>query len=136
MLLQLKNTKRVKEIAKILEDDNFQNMSTALYKHLQDQSTALKVANPDVSICHVHDRGCDSIEYLEFIKDTLKDDVVVRVKKTRNSEQTKINPETNRKIKVKLIDSKFANSEVYPIDKMTMKGKQYQQVNVILIGIQ
>ena len=125
---KIKNEKRVQEIAKMIEDKSYQNISTLLYKHLEEQSKALKKANPEVSICHVHDRGCDSIEYLEFIKDTLKDDVVVRVKKTRNSEQTKINPETNRKIKVKLIDSKFANSEVYLIEKMTMKGKKYQQV--------
>jgi len=70
----------------------------------------------------------NSIEYLEFIKGTLKDDVVVRAKKTRNSEQTKINPKTNRTIKVKLIDSEFANNKVYLIEKMTMKGKHYQQV--------
>ena len=50
------------------------------------------------------------------------------MKKTRNSEQTKINPETNRKIKVKLIDSKFANNKVYLINQMTIKGKKYQQV--------
>ena len=125
---KIKNTKRVKEIAQILEDDNFQNMSTALYKHLQDQSTALKVANPDVSICHVHDRGCDSAEYLEFIKDKLHDDAVVRAKKSRNSQQTKINPKTKRTVKIKLIDSDFAHKKVYLIDKLTLKGNHYQQV--------
>jgi hypothetical protein len=125
---KIKNKKRVKEIAKLIEDDTYHNMSTLLYKHLEEQSISLKEANPEVSICHVHDRGCDSIEYLEFIKETLKDDVVVRAKKTRNSEQTRINPKTNRTLKVKLIDSEFTNSKVYLIDKMTMKGKQYQQV--------
>ncbi|MDQ7067883.1 MAG: hypothetical protein Q9M40_07845 [Sulfurimonas sp.] len=59
----------------------------------------------------MHDRGCDSVEYLEFIKETLGDDAVVRAKKSRNSEQTKINPKTSRKVKVKLIDSKFANEK-------------------------
>jgi len=75
-------------------------MSTLLYKHLKEQSVALKEANPELSICHVHDRGCDSVEYLEYIKETLKDDVIVRAKKTRNSEQTRINPKTNHTIKV------------------------------------
>jgi len=125
---KIKNKKRVQEIAKLIEDETYHNMSTVLYKHLQEQSIALKEANPELSICHVHDRGCDSIEYLEFIKETLKDDVVVRAKKTRNSEQIKINPKTNRTIKVKLIDSEFANNKVYLIEKMTMKGKHYQQV--------
>jgi hypothetical protein len=123
---KIKSENRVQEIAKMIEDKSYHNnVSTLLYKHLEKQSIALKKANPELSICHVHDRGCDSVEYLEFIKETLKDDVVVRAKKTRNSEQTRINPQTNRRIKVKLIDSKFANNEVYPIDKMTMKGKQY-----------
>ena len=122
------NKKRVKEIAQMIKDESYHNMSTVLYKHLKKQSIALKKGNPNVSICHVHDRGCDSIEYLEFIKETLKDDVVVRAKKTRNSEQTRVNPKTNRKVKVKLIDSKFVNTKVYLIDKMTMKGKHYQQV--------
>ena len=125
---KIKNEQRVQEIEELIEKDTHHNMSTVLYKHLKEQSIALKEANPELSICHVHDRGCDSVEYLEYIKETLKDDVVVRAKKTRNSEQTRVNPKTNRKIKVKLIDSKFANNKVYLIDKMTMKGKQYQQV--------
>jgi len=125
---KIKNKQRVKEIAKLIKDDTYHNMSTLLHKHLKEQSIALKEANPELSICHVHDRGCDSIEYLEFIKETLKDDVVVRAKKTRKSEQTRINPKTKRKIKVNLIDSEFAHNKVYLIDKMTMKGKQYKQV--------
>lgn len=125
---KIKNTTRVKEIEELIKKDTHHNTSTLLHKHLKEQSVALKESNPELSICHVHDRGCDSVEYLEFIKETLKDDVVVRAKKTRNSEQTKINPKTNRTIKVKLIDSKFANNKVYLIDKMTMKGKHYKKV--------
>jgi len=125
---KIKNTQRVEEIAKLLEDDNYHNVSTLLYQHLQDQSTAYKAANADVSICHVHDRGCDSAEYLEFITDTLHDDAVVRAKKSRNSNQTKVNPKTGRKIKVKLIESEFAHKKVYLIDHLTMKGNHYSQV--------
>lgn len=125
---KIKNRQRVKEIAQMIEDDNYQNMSTLLYKHLKDQSEALKEVNPNISICHVHDRGCDSAEYLEFITDTLHDDAVVRAKKSRNSEQTKINPKTNRKVKVKLIVSDFRYKKVYLIDKLTLKGKHYSQV--------
>ena len=125
---KIKDEARVQEIAKMIKEESYQNINTVLYKHLEAQSKALKKANPELSICHVHDRGCDSVEYLEFIKETLKDDVVVRAKKTRNSQQTKINPKTNRKIKVKLIDSEFANNEIYSIEQMTMQGKKYQQV--------
>ena len=98
-------------------------MRNTLEKHLKDQSVALKKENPDISICHVHDRGEDSIEYLEFIKDTLNDNTVVRVKKSRNSNQTIINPKTKKKNFVKLVDSKFENKSQYHIDKLTIKGK-------------
>jgi len=125
---KIKNSARVKEIAQMIEDNNYQNISTTLYKHLEDQSKAFKVNNPNISICHVHDRGCDNAEYLEFITDILHDDVVVRAKKSRNSGQTRINPKTNRQIKVKLIESEFAHKKVYLINHLTMKGNHYQQV--------
>lgn len=125
---KIKNTQRVKEIAQLIEDNNYQNMSTVLYKHLKDLSESLKTANPNISICHVHDRGCDSAEYLEFVRDTLHDDAVVRAKKSRNSNQTKINPKTKRTIKIKLIESLFTHQKVYLIDNLTMKGKHYAQV--------
>jgi len=125
---KIKNIQRVQEIDTLIEKETYHTMSTLLHKHLKQQSEALKKENPELSICHVHDRGCDSVEYLEFIKETLQDDVVVRAKKSRNSEQTKINPKTSRKVKVKLIDSEFTNKKVYLIDKLTLKGRHYQQV--------
>jgi len=125
---KIKNTQRVKEIDKLIKEDNYHNTSTLLYKHLQQQSEALKKANSNLSICHVHDRGCDNVEYLEFIQEVLGDDAVVRSKKSRNSEQTKINPKTNRRTKVKLIESEFAHKKVYLIDNLTLKGRHYQQV--------
>ncbi len=129
---KIKNVQRKEEIAKKIEEENYINMTTTLEKHLQDQSVALKAANPDISLCHVHDRGADSVEYLEFISETLNDDAVIRAKKTRNSNQRKINPKTNREVHVKLIDSEFANKKVYLIDKLTLKGKLYQHVKCLL----
>ncbi|MDQ7061426.1 MAG: hypothetical protein Q9M43_09955 [Sulfurimonas sp.] len=80
---KIKNTQRVQEIDKLIEEETYHTMSTLLHKHLQQQSEALKKENPELSICHVHDRGCDSVEYLEFIKETLGDDAVVRAKKVK-----------------------------------------------------
>jgi len=127
---KIEDDTRIAEIKAAIDDDNYINMRNTLEKHLQDQSTALKKKNPNISICHVHDRGEDSIEYLEFIKDTLGDDTVVRAKKSRNSTQYNINPTTKRKNYIKLIDSKFENKSEYHIDKLTLKGKLYQQVKV------
>jgi len=127
---KIENNVRKQEIKEAIDDDSYINMRNTLEKHLKDQSEALKLANPDISICHVHDRGEDSIEYLEFIRKTLKDDTVIRAKKTRNSAQYTINPETNRKKFIKLIDAKFKNRSEYHLDKLTLKGKLYQNVKV------
>lgn len=129
---KIKNIQRKEEIEKKIEEQNYINMTTTLEKHLKDQSVALKEANPDISLCHVHDRAADNIGYLEFISEILKDDAVIRAKKTRNSNQTKINPKTNRKVHIKLIDSEFANKKVYLIDKLTLKGKCYQQIKCLI----
>jgi len=127
---KIENNVRKQEIKEAIDDDSYINMRNTLEKHLKDQSEALKLANPDISICHVHDRGEDSIEYLEFIRKTLKDDTVIRAKKTRNSAQYTINPETNRKKFIKLIDAKFKNRSEYHLDKLTLKGKLSQNVKV------
>ena len=129
---KIKNTQRKAEIAKMIEEDSYINMTTTLHKHLRDQSEAFKEENSDVSLCHIHDRGCDSVGYLEFIKEELGDDAVVRVKKSRNSNQTKLNQKTGREVKIKLIDSEFANKKVYLINNLTLKGKHYQQVKCLI----
>jgi hypothetical protein len=123
---------RKQEIKQAIDDNNYINMKNTLHKHLKDQSVALKQSNPDISICHVHDRGEDSIEYLEFIKDDLNDDTVVRVKKSRNSNKYTINPDTKRKNYIKLIDVEFKNKTTYHLDKLTLKGKLYQDVKIVL----
>ncbi len=129
---KIKNPHKKAQIAAKIEDESYVNTGVILKKHLKDQSDAFKQANPDISLCHVHDRAADSIEYLEFVKDDLGDDAVVRVKKSRNSGQTKINPATNKKVHIKLIDSDFANQKVYLIEKMTLKGKCYQNSKCLI----
>ena len=129
---KIKNPVRKAEMKKKLEDESFINMGIILKKHLKKQSEAFKKANPNISLCHVHDRAADSIEYLDFVKNELGDDAVVRVKKSRNSNQTKINPDTGRKVHIKLIDSEFANQKVYLIKKLTLKGKCYQNTRCMI----
>jgi len=62
----------------------------------------------------------------------LNDDAVVRVKKSRNSNQRKINPDTNKKVHLKLIDSEFANQKVYLIEKLTLKGKCHKNAKFLI----
>jgi hypothetical protein len=129
---KIEDENRKKEIEKVIENKDYINIQITLEKHLKDQSEAFKEANKDISICHVHDRAEDNIAYFKFIKDTLKDDFVVRGKKIRNSNQFTIDPENDKKNYIKLIDAKFANKFNYHIDKLTLKGKKYQQVKVTL----
>lgn len=128
----IKNPVRKAEIAAKIEDESFINISEILKKHLKKQSEAFKQVSPDISLCHVHDRAADSVDYLEFVKDELGDDAVIRVKKSRNSNQTQINPDTGRKVHIKLIHSEFANQKVYLIAKLTLKGKCYQNAKYLI----
>jgi hypothetical protein len=60
----------------------------------------------------------------------LKD--AVRATKKRVSSQTKVNKETEKVSKIKLIDSKFENSNKEVIKKLRLKGKLYEQAQSII----
>ena len=64
---KIEDDKRREQIKEAIENKDYINMKNTLNKHLLDQSRAMKLSNPAISICHVHDRGEDGIEYLEFI---------------------------------------------------------------------
>ena len=51
----------------------------------------------------------------------------MRVKKSRNSNQTKINSKTNKEKKIKLIDAKFKNKEEFRIEKLKIKNRIFEQ---------
>ena len=129
---KLEDENRVKKIEEAIKNNDYINTEIILQKHLKEQSVSFKKVNPNISICHVYDRAADDIKYFEFVRETLQDDFIVRVKKSRNSNQFTINPETKRKNYIKLIDAKFANEFEYHIDKLTIKGKLYQQIKIKL----
>jgi hypothetical protein len=70
-------------------------------------------------------------KYFEHIDQTLKDEFVIRGTAKRVSNQSKLNEKGN-KVKVKLIDSEFANRKSEVIEKLRLKGKLYQQAQVII----
>ena len=106
-------------------------MTLSVRKQTQRVSESLKAKNPNVTLCHVHDRFCDSVGYMEHIDQTLKDEFVVRAKLSRNSNKTKINAK-GKKQTIKLIDAEFSNKKQYIIDKLRLKGKIYQQAKVLI----
>ncbi|MFK5975888.1 MAG: hypothetical protein QM493_05225, partial [Sulfurovum sp.] len=74
-----------------------------------------------ISLCHIHDRFGDMSKYFEHIDQELKDEFVIRGTATRVSNQTKLNGKGNT-IKVKLVDSEFANRDSQVIEKLRLKG--------------
>jgi hypothetical protein len=122
---------REEEIKALVDEDKHINMTLSLMRQSKRVSEILKVANPNISLCHIHDRFADMNEYLEYIDQTLQDEFVIRATKARVSNQTKLNEKGNS-VKVKLIDSKFANRESKLIEKLRLKGKIYEQAKSII----
>ena len=128
---KIEDKSRVEELKKIIDSKEHINMTISVREQTQRVSKAIKAQNPKASICHVHDRFCDSVGYFEHIDQTLKDEFVVRVKLSRNSNQTKMDEKSKKKA-VKLIDAKYENKKEYILEKLRLKGKIYQQAKVIL----
>jgi len=128
---RIEDKSRAKELKKIIDSKEHINMTISVREQTERVSKAIKTQNPKASICHVHDRFCDSVGYFEHIDQTLKDEFVVRAKLSRNSNETKIDTEGKEKA-VKLIDAKFDNKKEYILEKLRLKGKIYQQAKVIV----
>lgn len=128
---KIESEERVAEIKSLIENHNYINMTHSVREQTQRVSESLKEKNSDVSLCHVHDRFCDSVGYFEHVDQTLNDEFVVRVKLSRNSNKKQTDAQGKTKA-VKLIDVTFANDKTYTIDTLRLKGKVYQQAKVLI----
>ena len=128
---KIESEERTKELKELIDSNNHINMTLSVRKQTQRVSESLKAKNPDLVLCHVHDRFCDSVGYMEHIDQILKDEFVVRAKLSRNSNKIKINAK-GKKQSIKLIDAEFPNKNEYSIDKLRLKGKIYQQAKVLI----
>ena len=122
---------REAEIKALVDEDRHINMTLSLMRQTQSVSKTLKLSNPCISVCHIHDRFADIDEYFAHIDQKLKDEFVIRGTAKRVSNQTKLN-EKGEEIKVKLIDSEFANKNSQVIETLRLKGKVYQQAESII----
>jgi hypothetical protein len=122
---------REAEIKALVDEDRHINMTLSLMRQTQSISKTLKLSNPYISVCHIHDRFADINEYLEHVDQKLKDEFVIRGTAKRVSNQTKLN-EKGKEVKVKLIDSEFANKNSQMIETLRLKGKVYQQAESII----
>jgi len=128
---KIKYENRIDKLKELIDSKSHINMSLSVREQTQRVSQALKAQNSKVSICHVHDRFCDSVAYFEHIEQTLNDEFVVRSKLSRNSNEKKIDADRKSKF-IKLIDVKFNNQKTYVIDKLRLKNKLYQQAKVLM----
>jgi hypothetical protein len=122
---------REAEIKALVDEDRHINMTLSLMRQTQSVSKTLKLSNPCISVCHIHDRFADIDEYFAHIDQKLKDEFVIRGTAKRVSNQTKLN-EKGEEVKVKLIDSEFANKNSQVIETLRLKGKVYQQAESII----
>lgn len=129
---KIEDKSRVEKIKEMIDKDEHINMTLSLMRQSKRVSKTVKVANPNITACHIHDRFADMTEYFKHVDQVLKDEFVVRGTKKRVSNQTKINPETGRTNKVKLIYAKFKNSHKEVIEKLRLKGKLYEQAQSII----
>ena len=122
---------RKAEIKVLVDEDRHINMILSLMRQTQSVSKTLKLSNPCISVCHIHDRFADINEYFAHVDQKLKDEFVIRGTAKRVSNQTKVN-EKGKIVKIKLIDSEFKNKESQVIEKLRLKGKIYQQAESII----
>jgi len=128
---EIEDEARILAIRELVENNNHINMTLSVREQTKRVSEALKAKNDNLTICHVHDRFCDSVGYFEHIDQTLNDEFVVRVKLSRNSNEKRIDA-NGKSHSVKLIDAPFTNNKTYIIDKLRLKGKLYQQAKVLI----
>ena len=128
---KIEDKARKAEIKALVDKDEHINMTLSLMRQTESVSDTLKLSNPDISICHIHDSFADMSKYFEHIDQKLKDEFVIRGTATRVSKQIKLNKK-GEEVKVKLIDSEFQNRDIQVIEKLRLKGKLYQQATSLI----
>jgi len=128
---KIEDENRVAKIKELIDSETYINNTVSLKRQSKEVSDSLKSENSDIVICHIHDRFGDNIEYFKHIDETLKDQFVIRVKASRNSNKTKKNAKGNE-VGIKLIAVEFSNKKEYIIEKLKLKGKLYQQAKVLI----
>jgi hypothetical protein len=117
----------------MLLDKTYINTLVLFRKNLKMSSELLKSTDPRLQIGHIFDREFDDDTNFEYIDSELKDIFVARLKANRLSHNT-FNPYTptgkisKRTVQYKLIDKTFANSSLYDIDKILIKGVKHENV--------
>ena len=126
--------------AKVLKRINNEDYVNT-YKLFTDQarrcSEQLKSDHPDLKLTHIQDREFDGEEYFKFIDQQLGDYFITRVRKSRNSNEskpilTKQGKPSKKRLYDKLISKSFTHSWKYQLNKVRFKKRIYQQANCLI----
>lgn len=123
---------RYEQIEKFIEEENYVNLNKLAFFQIRKVSKTFKGKDPKISICHVLDRQFDDVDYFELITEELEDDFVIRMRISRNSNESLTNQITNEKQQIKLKDINFSNKDNSFIEKLIIKNKVYQQVTCVI----
>lgn len=114
----------ISEEDKILKEkiDNGEAINNTIItkEQIEKISKEVKESNPNIVLTHVLDRGFDSNEIFELIKNKLKDQFVVRLKLSRNIGGQKI------------LNAVFSHQEKMYFDKIEIKGTLYEQAYCVV----
>jgi hypothetical protein len=122
---------RATAIQAILEDDNDVNLRRIAFGQLRRVSDHFKSDNPDITLTHVFDRQFDANDYFSFIDGVLDDQFVIRLKISRNSNETEV-AESGKESSIKLEDVSFANKDVFYLDTLIINKTVYQQAKCVI----
>jgi hypothetical protein len=112
---------------KIYESGNYFNKKTISKEEISRVSHALKQSNPAIKISHVLDREFDDDDYINLISNILKDEFVIRSKKSRRLNEVDENGK-----KARLIVSSFDNSHQLPFQKLSIKKTVIQDGKILV----
>ena len=124
-------TEREKAIVELLATDEMINLRQVTRTQVQRVSQKLKEENENLQICHVLDRQFDGLPYFQFIENDLDDYFVIRMKISRNSNETTVN-EDEKDVAVKLKDVIMPNTDREVLDKVILGNKVFQQVKRVI----
>ena len=118
-------------ISELIETDNYINLFTVTKEQLQKTSLAFKEEQEKVEITHILDSGFDNENLFNYIDKELKDKFVIRLKLSRNSNEIYLDENSKEKhVKIKTV--KLANKKRFPVTKVKIKNKIYQNASCLI----
>mgnify|MGYP003574323419 CR=1 FL=1 len=122
---------RRKIIKKLLKTDDYINISRVTKEQLQKTSQAFKQEQPEVLITHLLDSYFDNQDLFFYINKKLKDEFVIRLKLSRNSNETYLDDDSKERY-VKIKEAKLAPKKRVSIPKIQIKDKVYLKASCLI----